>query len=165
MTCTEYQRHPGSGAGGGTPGCQRLYQIEVDHVKSVIFDGNRLRELLGINKGKSMGQIIEITDFQAKALDVYARFYGKSAAAPGQANGGTLHRGESKVVMRAWTRAMRPVSILARTGMCRGEARELIARCPDIRCIRRPLLCWENLPDTTLSGASSALCGGSLCPL
>lgn len=24
-----------------------LYQIEVDHVKSVIFDGNRVRELLG----------------------------------------------------------------------------------------------------------------------
>ena len=79
-----------------------------------------------------MSQIIEITDFSAPELDVYARLteaqlYNRFEPAKG------LFIAESpKVIHRALDAGYRPVSLLMERKDIHGSAREIIARCPGI---------------------------------
>ena len=79
-----------------------------------------------------MPQIIELTDFNAPELDVYARLNENqllNRANPANA----LFIAESpKVVERAMNAGYEPVSMLVEKKHIEGEAKDVIARCGDI---------------------------------
>ena len=78
-----------------------------------------------------MGQIIEITDFQAAELDVYARLTENQLLRRDCPEEGLFIAESPKVVLRALDAGYEPVSMLAEDRHVQGEARELIERCPD----------------------------------
>ncbi len=80
-----------------------------------------------------MSRIIEITDFSAPELDVYARLTERQLLHP-EDNSHALFIAESpKVIARALDAGIEPVSLLMeRRRMDDPEERELIARCGDI---------------------------------
>ena len=98
-----------------------------------------------------MGQIIEITDFQAKALDVYARFTENQLLRRDRPMEGLFIAESPKVVMRALDAGYEPVSILAEDRHVQGEARELIARCPDIPVYTAPFTVLGELTGYNLT--------------
>ena len=79
-----------------------------------------------------MADIIEITDFSALELDVYARLSeGQLLNRHGPENG--LFIAESpKVIERALDAGYQPVSLLLQPKHITGEAREIIARCGSV---------------------------------
>lgn len=79
-----------------------------------------------------MPNIIEITDFNAPELDIYARFSENQLLHYYEPNGGLFIAESPKVVERALDAGCVPVSILVEKKHIKGEAKEVIARCGDI---------------------------------
>lgn len=105
-----------------------------------------------------MPQIIEITDFHASELDVYARLNENqllNRADPANA----LFIAESpKVVERAMNAGYEPVSMLVEKKHIEGEAKDVIARCGDIPIYTAEFEVLKNL-------TGFALTRGVLCAM
>ena len=79
-----------------------------------------------------MPNIIEITDFSAPELDVFARLTEGQLRRSTQAERGLFIAESPKVIGRALDAGFVPVSLLTQRNHIRGQARELIARCGDL---------------------------------
>ena len=79
-----------------------------------------------------MANIIEITDFLAPELDVFARLSEAQLLNREYPEKGLFIAESPKVIERALNAGCVPVSILVEKKHIEGEAREIIARCPDI---------------------------------
>lgn len=79
-----------------------------------------------------MPNIIEITDFNAPELDIYARLSENQLLHYYEPNGGLFIAESPKVVERALDAGCVPVSILVEKKHIEGEAKEVIAHCGDI---------------------------------
>ena len=105
-----------------------------------------------------MNKIIEITDFNAPELDVYARLNENqllNRADPANA----LFIAESpKVVERAMNEGYEPVSMLVEKKHIEGEAKDVIARCGDIPIYTAEFEVLKNL-------TGFALTRGVLCAM
>ncbi len=103
-----------------------------------------------------MPNIIEITDFEAPELDIYARLTEVQLLNRHEPEKG-LFIGESpKVIERALNAGCKPVSILVEKKHIEGEAKDIIARCSDI-----PIYTAEFEVLTKLTGFQ--LTRGMLC--
>lgn len=78
-----------------------------------------------------MGQIIEIMDFNAPELDVYARLTEAQLLNRFEPAKGMFIAESPKVIERALNAGCRPVSLLMERKDIQGSAAEIIARCPD----------------------------------
>lgn len=85
-----------------------------------------------------MANIIEITDFGAPELDIYARMTEAQLLNKDRPEEGLFIAESPKVVMRALDAGYEPVSMLAEDRHVEGEARELIRRCKDIPVYTAP---------------------------
>ena len=79
-----------------------------------------------------MGQIIEITDFSAPELDVYARLTEAQLLNRFEPAKGMFIAESPKVIDRALNAGCRPVSLLMERKDINGSAAEIIARCPEV---------------------------------
>ena len=79
-----------------------------------------------------MPNIIEITDFSAPELDVFARLTEGQLRRSTQAERGLFIAESPKVIGRALDAGFVPVSLLTQRDHIRGQARDLIARCGDL---------------------------------
>ena len=79
-----------------------------------------------------MPNIIEITDFNAPELDVYARLNENQLINRAEPEKGLFIAESPKVVERALNAGYQPVSLLLERKHITGEARDIIARCGDI---------------------------------
>lgn len=79
-----------------------------------------------------MSNIIEITDFAAPELDVYARLTEGQLLNRHEPEMGLFIAESPKVIERALDAGCTPVSLLLERKHIAGEAREIIARCKDI---------------------------------
>ena len=79
-----------------------------------------------------MANIIEITDFSAPELDVYARLTEAQLLNRHNIKEGLFIAESPKVIGRALDAGCQPVSILVERSRIRGESREVIDRCGDI---------------------------------
>ena len=79
-----------------------------------------------------MSNIIEITDFSAPELDVYARLTEAQLLNRFEPARGMFIAESPKVIHRALDGGCQPVSLLMERKDIEGAAREVIARCPDI---------------------------------
>ena len=79
-----------------------------------------------------MTNIMEITDFLAPELDVYARLTEVQLLNREYPEKGLFIAESPKVIGRALNAGCVPVSILVEKKHIEGEAKEIIARCPDI---------------------------------
>lgn len=79
-----------------------------------------------------MADIIEITDFMAPELDVYARLSEGQLLNRHEPHKGMFIAESPKVIERALDEGCVPVSFLVEHKHVEGEAKELIARCGDI---------------------------------
>ena len=79
-----------------------------------------------------MNNIIEITDFHALELDIYARLTENQLLNRHEPKKGIFIAESPKVVERALDAGYRPVSLLLERKHIEGEAKQIIARCPDI---------------------------------
>lgn len=105
-----------------------------------------------------MGNIIEIRDFAAGELDVYARLTEAQLLNRDRPQDGLFIAESPKVVRRALDAGYEPVSILTEDRHINGEAREVLERCPDIPVYTAP---FEVL--TQLTGYK--LTRGLLCAM
>lgn len=103
-------------------------------------------------------RIVEITDFNAPELDIYARLTENqlvNRASPGDG----LFIGESPLVIgRALDAGCQPVSFLMETKHVFGKGKELLARCPDV-----PVFAAEERVLCALTGLH--LTRGMLCAM
>ena len=79
-----------------------------------------------------MSNIIEITDFSAPELDIYARLSESRLYHYHEPDLGLFLAESPKVIMRALNAGFTPVSLLSEQKHIEGEAREVIARCGEI---------------------------------
>ena len=79
-----------------------------------------------------MQNIIEITDFSALELDIYARMTEGQLLNRHEPEKGLFIAESPKVVERALDAGCRPVSLLLERKHIEGEARDVVARCGDI---------------------------------
>lgn len=79
-----------------------------------------------------MSNIIEITDFEAPELDVYARLSERQLYNHHEPDKGLFIAESPNVVERALDAGCKPVSLLLERKHIEGEARSVIARCGDI---------------------------------
>ena len=79
-----------------------------------------------------MLNVIEITDFYAPELDVYARFNENQLLNRADPQKGLFIAESPKVVERAMNAGYEPVSMLIERKHIEGEAKDVIARCGDI---------------------------------
>ena len=100
-------------------------------------------------------RIIELTDFQDPALDVYARL---TEAQLHQSPGKLFIAESPKVIARALDAGCKPVSVLAERENLKGEAAEIIEACGDI-----PVYTGENALLAKLTGYK--LTRGLLCAM
>ena len=100
-------------------------------------------------------RIIEVTDFQDPALDVYARL---TEAQLHQSPGKLFIAESPKVIARALDAGCKPVSVLAERENLKGEAAEIIEACGDI-----PVYTGENALLAKLTGYK--LTRGLLCAM
>lgn len=105
-----------------------------------------------------MGNIIEITDFQAVELDIYARLTEAQLLNKDKPEDGLFIAESPKVVTRALDAGYEPVSMLVEDSHVEGEAKEVIVRCPEIPVYTAP---FEVL--TQLTGYK--LTRGLLCAM
>ena len=105
-----------------------------------------------------MGNTIEIRDFAAGELDVYARLTEAQLLNRDRPQDGLFIAESPKVVRRALDAGYEPVSILTENRHINGEAREVLERCPDIPVYTAP---FEVL--TQLTGYK--LTRGLLCAM
>ena len=78
-----------------------------------------------------MANIIEIRDFSAPELDVYARLTENQLVNRADPDNGLFVAESPLVIERALDGGMTPVSFLTESGLIRGKGAELIARCPE----------------------------------
>ena len=109
-------------------------------------------------KEKTMANIIEITDFSAPELDVYARLTEAQLLNRHRLKDGLFIAESPKVIDRALNAGYEPVSFLVERKHIQGEAAEVIARCGDI-----PVYTAEFDLLTKLTGYQ--LTRGSLCAM
>lgn len=100
-------------------------------------------------------RIIEITDFEDPALDIYARL---TEAQLHQSPGKLFIAESPKVIARALDAGCKPVSLLAERENLKGEAAEIIEACGDI-----PVYTGENALLAKLTGYK--LTRGLLCAM
>ena len=105
-----------------------------------------------------MGNLTEITDFNAEALDAYARLTEAQLLNKDKPEEGLFIAESPKVVMRALDAGYEPVSILTEDRNIKGEAAEVIDRCSGIPVYTAP---FEVL--TRLTGYK--LTRGLLCAM
>lgn len=105
-----------------------------------------------------MSNIIEITDFQAPELDIYARLTEKQLQNRHEPEKGLFIAESPKVVERALDAGCVPVSILLEGKHINGEAKDIIARCGNI-----PIFTAEFDVLTQLTGFQ--LTRGMLCAM
>lgn len=79
-----------------------------------------------------MSNIIEITDFQAPELDIYARLTENQLLNKAEPQKGIFIAESPKVIERALDNGYEPISLLLEPKHITGEAKEIIARCPNI---------------------------------
>lgn len=79
-----------------------------------------------------MPHIIEITDFSAPELDVYARLTENQLLNRHEPEKGLFIAESPKVVERALNAGCTPVSVLLERKHIEGEARDILARCGDV---------------------------------
>lgn len=79
-----------------------------------------------------MSNIVEITDFMAEELDVYARLTEAQLLNREEPKKGQFIAESPKVIHRALDAGCTPLSFLCETSHINGEARDVIARCGDI---------------------------------
>lgn len=79
-----------------------------------------------------MLHVIEITDFEARELDVYARMTEVQLLNRQEPEKGMFIAESPKVIARALDAGCAPVSFLAEPRHVEGEARELLERCPGV---------------------------------
>ena len=103
-------------------------------------------------------RIIEITDYSAPELDVYARLT-EAQLSQYRAPGSGLFIAESpKVIARALDAGCKPVSVLVERGNIKGEGAQVIDRCADV-----PVYTGENALLAQLTGYR--LTRGLLCAM
>ena len=105
-----------------------------------------------------MANLIEITDFSAPELDIYARLSENQLFHYHEPDPGLFIAESPKVIMRALDAGFTPVSLLSERKHIEGEAGEVIARCGDI-----PVFTAEFDVLTKLTGFS--LTRGVLCAM
>lgn len=103
-----------------------------------------------------MGEIIEITDFSAPALDMYARMSENQLAHAYEPDAGVFIAESPNVIMRALDAGYEPESILIEKKQIGGAGAEAIKRCADV-----PVYTAEFDVLTKLTGF--ALTRGMLC--
>ena len=79
-----------------------------------------------------MANVIEITDFSAPELDVYARLTEAQLLNRFEPAKGMFIAESPKVIHRALDGGYEPVSLLMERKDITGAAREVIARCPEV---------------------------------
>ena len=79
-----------------------------------------------------MANVIEITDFTAPELDVYARISEIQLLNRAEPEKGIFIAESPKVIERALDSGCQPISFLVEHKHVEGEAKELIRRCGDI---------------------------------
>ena len=79
-----------------------------------------------------MAQIAEIVDYNAPELDVYARLTENQLVNREHPEQGLFIAESPKVIERALNSGCKPVSFLVEKGQIRGEAREILERCPQV---------------------------------
>lgn len=107
---------------------------------------------------KQMANIIEITDFAAPELNIYARYSEVQLLRINEPNPGIFIAESPKVVERALDAGYEPISILVEHKHIETQAKELIARCGNI-----PVYTAEYDVLTKLTGF--ALTRGMLCAM
>jgi len=105
-----------------------------------------------------MSNILEITDFEAPELDVYARLTENQLLNRHEPEKGLFIAESPKVIERALDAGCEPVSILVEKKHLTGEAAPIISRCGDI-----PVYCAEFAVLTQLTGFG--LTRGMLCAM
>ena len=105
-----------------------------------------------------MPNIIEITDFSAPELDVYARLSENELLHYYEPNGGLFIAESPNVILRALDAGYRPLSLLLEKKHLYSQAAEVIARCGDI-----PIYTAEFDLLTRLTGFQ--LTRGALCAM
>ncbi len=83
-------------------------------------------------KEPAMSQVIEITDFSASELDVYARLTEAQLLNRFEPAKGMFIAESPKVIHRALDGGCQPVSMLMERKDIDGSARDILARCPEI---------------------------------
>ena len=86
----------------------------------------------------AMANIIEITDFNDPALDVYARLTENQLLSREDPDKALFIAESPKVVERALNAGYQPVSLLVETKHIEGEAKEVIARCGEVPVYTAP---------------------------
>lgn len=107
---------------------------------------------------KQMANIIEITDFAAPELNIYARYSEVQLLRINEPNPGIFIAESPKVVERALDAGYEPISMLVEHKHIETQAKELIARCGNI-----PVYTAEYDVLTKLTGF--ALTRGMLCAM
>ena len=79
-----------------------------------------------------MSQIIEITDFAAPELDVFARLTEAQLRNRLEPEKGVFIAESTKVIARALDAGCRPRALLMERRQMEGQAREILERCPDV---------------------------------
>ena len=94
-------------------------------------------------RGYAMPNVIEITDFSAPELDVYARLTEAQLLNRFEPAKGMFIAESPKVIHRALDSGCVPVSLLMERKDIEGSAAEIIARCPEIPGHRTQGLGWR----------------------
>ena len=92
-----------------------------------------------------MPHIIPITDFLAPELDVYARLTENQLLNRQEPEKGIFIAESPKVIERALNGGCRPISFLVEDRHIEGEARELLARCPETPVYTAPFAVLTQL--------------------
>lgn len=86
-----------------------------------------------------MENFVEITDFHAPELDVYARLTEAQLLNRFEPKKGMFIAESPKVILRALAAGCRPVSLLAERSHCGGEAMEAIRACGEVPVYTAPM--------------------------
>ena len=84
-------------------------------------------------------KLIEITDYNSKELDIFARTSEAALANLYAPDGGIFIAESPKVIERALAAGYEPESILAESGQLSGEGRHIFDMCPDVPVYTAPM--------------------------
>ncbi len=105
-----------------------------------------------------MSEIIEITDFGAAELDIYARLSEVQLLRYNEPDEGIFIAESPKVIERALNAGYKPISLLLERKHIEGEARDIVSRCSGV-----PVFTAESEILTRLTGFQ--LTRGALCAM
>ena len=111
-----------------------------------------------------MPNIIEITDFAAPELDVYARLTEGQLLNRHEPDKGIFIAESPKVIERALDAGCVPISMLMEMKHVESQAREIIRRCGDIPVYAAEFDVLTQLTGFILRGGCCAQCTVRLCP-